>query len=402
MSLLTITDYNNRGRNVDWKLTIASVVMSFMVFIRDLGIFMFTPVFFITVVTVFSIILSYKSVLRFFFFLIPFGCGVHGLILVPLFLALVIKAGKMNVSQVIFTVAILIIELVHFLFYPFPTSFSKYIIYGLNIALFFYVIFDDKENNEDVRENIRYYVLGTVVCLTLILVHSAAVFGVQALFLGVYRIGGDDEEFVEMAGDVSMQITMNANTVAYFSVTAIALMLYVKCVFHSRLGYAVSMILLVFAGAMSTSRTWLMVTGLMLIIYFIFSKMKGKLWFVVATFLLFFALYKFTIYTEALFERFGARFTENNLQTGGLRTELFAEYNMFMRNNPRRIVFGTGAVYYKQICNVWNSVHCGLQQIYVCYGLVGLLIYLTAGIMYYYKYPRVNKSTLWLCLPFLR
>ena len=99
-----------------------------------------------------------------------------------------------------------------------------------------------------------------------------------------------------------------------------------------------------------------------------------------------------------IYNSFLGRFEEDNFATAGGRTDLFKEYNDFMAQNPRYWLAGTGVVHYKEICNCSNSIHNGIQQIYVCHGIIGVLLFSFVIVGFYKKY---HKAKLIQYLPFI-
>lgn len=381
-------------------LGVSAFVLAIMVFLRDLGVYHFSPMMFLIVVGLICIILPYKSLTAFFFYYIPFCFSIHGMVLVPILLALLLKNKKLNIWQFVFTIVILIIELLHFVSYLFQVEFVKYLIFAPHIFLFFYILFDDNSDDISINLSIKYFIVGTSFILFTLVIHSIVLYGVEGVLLGAMRIGGDDTGF-DLMGPLDITI-MNANTLAYFSVTAFSLLLFSKKDNYSIVGKIILLLVLLFAGILSTSRTWLFLMAFVLISYFLFGEIKRKISGVVFVLILFFVSIQYKQYTDSFLERFTERLeNEESMKKAGGRTTLFKAYNDFMLKHPDRIVYGTGTVYYRQVCQVYNSIHSGLQQIFVCYGLVGLAIYFLAGITFYKKYIKHKKIRFWTYVPFL-
>lgn len=382
------------------KLGISAMVLAIMVFLRDLGVYHFSPMMFLIVVGLICIILPYKSLTAFFFYYIPFCFSIHGMVLVPILLALLLKNNKANSWQFVFTIAILIIELLHFISYLFQVEFVKYLIFAPYIFLFFIILFDDNQDDASINLSIKYFIIGTSFILFTIVVHSIALYGVDGVLLGAMRIGGDDTGF-DLVGPIDITI-MNANTLAYFSVSAFSLLLFSNKDNFSVFGKIVLLLILLCAGILSTSRTWLFTMAFVFVVYFLFGEMKRRIGGLVFVVVLFVFSIKYNTLTESFTERFQERLeNEENMKKAGGRTTLFKAYNDFMLDHPNRIIYGTGTVYYKQVCQVYNSIHSGLQQIYVCYGLLGIAIYVMAGIVFYKRYIKHKKTRFWDYVPFL-
>lgn len=382
--------------NFDWKLAVIAALVSVMVFARDLGFFSFTPIYFVIVFSVASIVLPYRSLQSLFFFWIPFGCALHGYVTIPLLIAIVLKSKQYNYFQLIFPGVILLTELLHLLSYSFSVNYIDYIVYGIYIFLFFFMLFDDRYDNASINQCIKYYIVGTAAVFFVILVHSIVQFGVAETIYGALRLGGDSGVFKNDENDKSIYASMNANTLAYYSVTAFALWLYTEDVFQRKAFKWLVFAMLMLAGILSSSRTWLIMMALTLVVYFFTATFRNKLGTVYVTIVLMIFAAQYNMITESFISRFSDRFEEENLETAGKRTELFAEYNSFLSDNPQYLPFGTGALYYRKICKIQFNMHNGIQQIYVCYGIMGMILYIICALWFYRRYKQEFRIVHWM------
>ena len=149
-------------------------------------------------------------------------------------------------------------------------------------------------------------------------------------------------------------------------------------------------------------RTWLLVMALVVIIHFIVGQRRTKFEILIVVFLLFIFAFKFTNFSNAFIGRFEDRFEEESTSSAGLRTEIFAEYNQYLEEHPEKIPFGTGCIYYKNICGISYSSHNGTQQLVVCCGLFGVLLFVCCGMAFYRRYYKKSKKTIGflVCVPF--
>lgn len=383
---------------IDVRLVISVAVLSLMVFFRDMGYFAFAPLHFVAVVTLISLFLPYNSLRSFFFFYITVGISVYGLALFPIMLALILKNKKLNVFQIVFPIIILLFELFHFASYQFDVDTNRFIIYSFYIILFFYVLFDDNLDDVDVKNGMKYYILGTAIASLIIFLHAIINYGFQDILYETYRMGNNFDDY---DSEKEMVTAMNPNQLAFYTITAFSILLYIKGIFRNSLSKVVLMIVLVFAGIMSASRTWIIIMAIVLVMYFLFSGMKGKFSFVLVTAIVFILAMRFNTYTEAIYSRFENRFEEASLSTAGHRTEIIRDYNQWLANNPQRMVYGAGSLYYTEICKINYSTHNSIQQIIVCYGILGLLIFTVCIFVYHKRYTRRNQARFWYCIPFI-
>lgn len=386
---------------VDWKLIILAIVLSMAVLVRDLGFAAISPAFFILVVTLACFVLPFKSLYPFSFFLLPFWSAIHGAAVVPLLIALVLKSNSNNIAQFVFTVIILLMELINFVSYSFDVEVNKYIVYGIMVAMFFFILFEDSHNTYLLSESIKWYVIGTSIVITVIIVHYITLFGFSEMLMGGMRIGGDEGVFRMGQSDTTRYASMNANSLAYYSIVAFSLVLVVKDVFKVPAIRWFFIGFLFFAGMLTTSRTWLLITAIVLILFAILSEAKSKIGFILFVGLVLFASIKFSNYYQVFSSRFEERMTRDNIETAGLRTDLFKAYNDFMIDNKDYLAIGTGAVYYNKVCGLPNSVHSGLQQIFVSYGIIGSILFLCIALYFFKRYVRRKKISFIYYVPLL-
>lgn len=387
---------NEEKAKPDWGLVISSITVSLMVLMRDVGVYLFSPLIFVAVVSLISVFLPYKSLRSFAFFYIVAGSSIHGISRIPLLLALSLKSKKINLFQILLPAVLLVLELLHFASYSFKVEINEFVVYGLYIYYFFFLLFDDNVSDQDVYCDISYFIIGAAASLFIILFHSIIYFGVADTLLGTYRLGSGFEE--DLNG--SLATAFNPNYMAYYSITAASLALCLKNTIKKRWFKVLLLVVLLLAGIMSSSRAWTILSILVLFLYFLSSKMTGKIKMAIVILGLAIATLQFTNISQAFFERLESRFHDEDLNTAGGRTEIFAEYNDFLNTHPVRIICGTGAVYYKSVCQIPFSTHNGIQQLIVCYGLVGFAFFLFCFLVFYHRYKKVNNVKIIGYIPF--
>lgn len=391
-----VTD-NEVKTKPNWELVVSSILLTLMVLMRDLGVYYFSPVIFVAVVSLISILLPYKSLRSFAFFYIVAGSSIHGISRIPLLLALSFKSKRINLFQILLPSLLSIFELIHFASYSFRVEINDFVVYGLYIFYFFFLLFDDDVSDKEINNDISYYIYGVAASLFIILFHSFIYFGITDTLLGTYRLGSgfEDEDF-----NGSLATAFNPNYMAYYSITAFSLALCFKNTIKKRWFKVILMSVLLLAGIMSSSRAWTLLIVFTLLVYFLSSRMAGKIKMIIVVIGLAVIALQFTSLSQAFFERLESRFQEEDLNTAGGRTEIFTEYNDFLNTHPIRIICGTGAVYYKNVCQIAVSTHNGTQQLIVCYGLLGLAFFLFCFFLFYHRYKKGKEIRIRDCVPF--
>lgn len=386
-----VKEYNKKEIIENWKLIVSVLLVSLLVIVRDIGVYSTPTSAFVMLFIVICTILPYKSLVSFFFFSIPFQAAIHGITVDILLVALLLKSKNINAFQIVFSIIILGLELFHLMGYSFSVDFMKFVVYAPNILLFFFILFEDRLDNHDIYNGIKYYAFGVAVISLAIIFHAVHEFGTAGLFLGNTRIGGD----IEFETSAENQFTiMNANSLAYFVITAFSLLLYIGEAFNNKIIKYFLFFILLFTGVLTTSRSWLILVALISAIYFFTTKTKGKVGFIIMFLALFMVAKVYMDYSDNLLGRFEDRLLSEDMVSGGGRESIFKQYNDFFKSNPEYIVFGTGVIYYKQVTKIASSTHSGFQQLYVCYGIAGVILYLTCFIYYIKRYRNGIKFDL--------
>ena len=126
------------------------------------------------------------------------------------------------------------------------------------------------------------------------------------------------------------------------------------------------------AGMASVTRTWVLVMSLIIFLYLFVSKIKYK-WFLLLPILIVILLQSeiFNIILEAFYERF----TNEDLLEAGGRGNIWKQYITIWSSKLEYIILGISSPNYRSIFPDINSMHNFTQQIFVCTGVVGFVVY---------------------------
>ncbi len=211
-------------------------------------------------------------------------------------------------------------------------------------------------------------------------------YGFEELFLGTLRSGIRSNAEQQLVG----QFDLNANSMAFYSITALSCLMVGRRTYSmNRAVYWLSMVLSIVVGIISFSRTWILVSILAFILYII-SKHNNIKTIILTILILGSLVYAILIYFNDLAEVFIGRFTLDNMDTGGGRTDIFRVYHNIFINNPKFYIGGTGVVHYTEVVGYPLAMHSGFQQLYVCCGMIGIFIFLISAL--YYKIRFVTKK----------
>ena len=215
----------------------------------------------------------------------------------------------------------------------------------------------------------------------------------------MYTDGG-----VRMGGDMytdTMEMTLktNSNNIGYLSSASIACLF--TLFYYKKIDVIIFMVMAgvsFYCGMFSISRTWAISVVLTIVIYSIFQRENKKVGYALLCVIAILGFY-YLSKNPLLLDAFIGRFEGDNIETGGQRTVLFAQYNEFLLNHPWNLFWGTSAQLYKDVTGLYHSTHNSLQQIWMSYGIIGFLVIITV----YFKALKHNylKKEYMACMPML-
>lgn len=381
----------------DLILTTFCILFTAVLYYRDFAVVDFNK--FYLVIATFSVaaVLDYKRVIYLLCFLFPLSCGIPSNFIYPLLICILfIKDPQKSLNKVVLFIGIFLMEISHYGYYTFDTQIAEIVGYASFLFLMFYIIAD---NSKDVDSGkcITLFCIGAAVLLLGIIINNSLLISQLDPINGIVRLG-DNKELGDF-DETRMMLTANANTIGYYSIAAISCLLVLQ--YYKKINSILFLILFAvsfYGGVLSVSRTWAILMIISVIVYLRFMKHN-----IVKSLLLIGVLsigvVVFLSQDELIWEFFTQRFTEDstNLSTAGGRTIIFQEYNAYLADNPLSLIWGEGAVYYKEASGIAYATHNALQQIIVSYGLVGLCIFICAFIRSTKKY--VSKKELMAILP---
>ncbi len=340
--------------------------------------------------------LSYKNLLYYGVFIIPLAAGMNGGVLWVLYLLLLFKSPHVKKLQIIFPVLLVLVESFNMLVSPTAFDFKALFFYFAYLALFFYYIFEDSAG-VDVSKLFRVYLIGvSIVCM--IVVARILYEGSLTDFLtNEQRLGFSTADIVKSREGY---ININPNSLGYFASVGFSLLLLGrKLLKFKKIPYVICLAAFLLSGGLTVSRTWLIVSTFALLWYMYYHAFNVKVWLFGA--LAFFVVMQFNLIPDAFVDSFTQRFTDESVETGSGRTEIFETYNKYMEEHPERIPFGVGILVYGDVISSTHSMHNGTQQILVGCGVFGLLLFFIAAISFYRRYIIYRHPPIFRYMPFI-
>lgn len=357
------------------KLIISVLLTSTILLIRDVGGVDINQYLLFALMSIIFVSLKKSETILYLAFTCGIITGVNGyILLVGLFSVLFKDKSYLQYHKSFFFLAIFLLlwECFNcFSYYPL-TQLSQLLLYFGYLLVFFYYLMIDKDKMEN-KHVILFYSIGLSITL---LVISIGV--LQSPVDMIFEGEGEVRAAMGFGEDkASTHFVANANNLAYFSIVLIALIVSLKKqVFSSNIIFLTLLIIAVLAGVLSRSRTWLMLTTVLIFIEFISRKGTARIKFLSSCIALaFIAFYFFSDFIDSAIDGFMTRLELDNISTAGNRTVLMKEYFDYMSQHIEFMFSGTGALYYKEITKCSNSCHNAFQQIYISYGILGCMFF---------------------------
>lgn len=257
--------------------------------------------------------------------------------------------------------------------------------YLLAMGIMFYLIYED-EMLLDYKRCLVLYSYGVLVLCVLYLedaIIQAPLNWMTMLASGTLRFGGSVNSVFD-----DMVIELNANSLAYSALTGtttsiVVLQEFSKFSFMKRIYFIVQTIFVTLVGALTVSRSWLLVMLVILLLLFL-SKSNNLNSIIkrIVFALLFFIVIALVLMqgNNVIINAFLNRFTTNDIQTAGGRTDILFDYMNYFFEKTTFVWLGTGVTDYIDVIGMWQSLHMGMQQILICLGIPGAIIFVISVI----------------------
>lgn len=218
----------------------------------------------------------------------------------------------------------------------------------------------------------RFAVCTCVMCLTLVgMVLVRADFDLVAAFSGMQRLGLQEENAP------AVSVSINPNSVGILCVLAVSGLLQMIAQGRRRPTDPLLIVLILICGALTLSRTYLVLLVLMAVL-FVFAQRKGmkrKLKTLAAMFgAAAAAVIVLQLAMPFVVEKFISRFQSSDITSG--RTGLLQQYNAYILSGPEVLFWGIGLTDFSQrvvaATDLFNVPHNGIQELVIAWGLPGL------------------------------
>lgn len=331
-------------------------------------------------------------------FLIPLHSGITGLYIYGYAILVILVKSKTIQKKVLIPMIIVIVYELLMMMLAGATQVNYVIVYALTVFLLLYIM---NTENVDPKAACISYICGTLTLLACIFTTAIQNYSLEMILSGAVRIG--QYEGAEELGQVAV-VTENANAMAYYALVAIimAFGLMKNASFRGKLLWLAVMVFSTVIALFTVSRSFAILLIAMLILSYLANyNFTQKLKVLVVAGIVLAVVIVYLQQKTQVFDAFNERFEDESMVTGTGRINILVEYMDFLWNNPLRLLFGTGAVFYRNVCNLSHSMHNGTQQILVSYGVLGFFPALITLLSPVVGYFRKNKFKLAKLLPLI-
>lgn len=331
-------------------------------------------------------------------FLIPLHSGITGLYIYGYaVLMILLKSKKIRLGMLLPLFLIITYELIMMAFVG-ATQFNYILTYALTMFLLFYMMHTEEV---DARAACISYICGTLALLICVFTTAVQNYSLGMILAGLVRIG--EYEGAEELGEVAV-VTENANAMAYYALVAviIAFCMLKRESLRGKILLSAAMLIATIIPLFTVSRSFIIILLAVLLISYLSGynfKQRAKILVIVGLILA--VVIPLLLQRTQIFAAFTERFEDESMLTGTGRVDIFLEYMQFLWDHPWRLIFGTGSVFYKDVCQLGHSMHNGTQQILVSYGVLGFLPMLGVLVAPVIGFFRKNKFQLVKILPLI-
>lgn len=335
---------------------------------------------------------SYKDCKYLLFFLMPLACALQAFTISIGAFILFLKAPKKRIGYIMPIAILVLSEAAHVL--NTSVTIVDFAYYTSYLFVFFYLM-SDYDSLTSPRFCVKMSCYGFMLTLFAVVYGMINTFGIVGAFSGMFRdgtiIGASSEE-----GAVG--VSLNANSVAYYSLALLSMLLFNPASLKmSRFIIAAGVIIAVMAGVISFSRTWILLVALFVLALFALTSQKKSL--IVALVAASIIVPTFSVFSDVT-SGYTERFNSDDMETAGNRQGITMRLFDYMNENPDAYFWGSGVLTYGDNTKQTVSPHNATQQVFVCTGLLGLLLFIYPIYKFCAKY--YSKRRGWLpYLPFI-
>lgn len=347
-----------------------------LIFVRDMQIINIPFLCFSFLCIIASITLPLSLLYMYIICLVPFcrALPYSEMILIVLISTLVrriIKDGK--IKHPISYVLVLFLVAIELIGESIWGEFSNEIIYLAVYLIFISYYIGNRLYSTLESKVIKQYILSTILALGFVIFREINTLGLDYIMTYNVRFGANTNDI--------MVTNFNSNEMGLYAIIAISLSL-VLYIYMKKIIYLFSAIGLSLLGIFSISRTFMVLLILVWLIFLVMSKLSLTKK-IIILFLLFLISFVLFILFPEMIEWISGYFQERTLESGG-RINLITLYFDKQFDSIYGFLFGYTSMY-MNVLKTNIAVHNGLQEMLICWGIVGTVVAL------YWIYTMIKK-----------
>lgn len=318
------------------------------------------------------VIMTIDEVYGFLAFLMPLAATFNApYVWLELLIILLFKRRTLRVTTLIMWVVVVSHEIFPHFLYGISNG-NRMIGYLVTVVFLLYLI-NDSDEEIDYNQCLNRFVLGVSVLFALyifnIYIEKGASF-VGQLILGSIRFGGTAADTFS-----TLAIQLNANTIAYYSIAAIACVFTLYCSEVNRkkkVLYGVAFVECSFVGALTISRSWFLVAAICIFMYVLACNSNPVRFIKRSAIVVGVAIIAFYFLSTrtTILDSFYLRFHSANIETAGGRTTITSQYLNLFWDNTTFFFLGSGVTDYTVVMKQGMSLHMGIIQVLCCMGVI--------------------------------
>ncbi|MDU1413994.1 MAG: hypothetical protein E6929_14360 [Clostridium sp.] len=356
-------------------LLVATVLWLFCRNILDINI---SKNFLLVVVGLLFIITDFKGIFAYIAFIIPLSTGIpYNYILCMAIMVLIFKYDIKFNKLFLALILILSIELYACINNAIDVK-ELASIFMVFFLIYYFVTNSSFNDNNNYSVYLRSFIYGTLISGIFIILMTSSQGEILDLFLKGYRFG--QTNFLNEVKSTYLLLEYNPNSYGNFCVFALYFLITLRVNnFNKKIDYIVFLLILLF-GCLTLSITFyvsFVIASILLLIEFK-SKIKKVSWknvlgIITLVFLVFLVIYFIFFKNKVLQERFLYRMLLPDMSHG--RNDIFTNINKIIFSDPKTAFLGVGANNYVKVLGLKLSCHNATQEIVVCWGIIGLIIF---------------------------
>lgn len=374
-------------------------LLSILLIARDIASLSMNKFVYLAICALGILFTDMNSFMQLLSFIFPLMCGLPGTYVILVAVARFIFIEGLDKRTIKYILFVIMFEMFASIWYGTMLD-SDMVHQMLALCLLFIMLHNHK--GVDYYKCLQMYWLGTVivafviVCSTLM---NAPSDWLSLFAKGWFRFGSDSLEDIQ-----TMTLRLNANTLAYYSLvsTMFGIIMVIREKGIVRLVVFIGTVFLMLSGVLTNSRSWLLIVGGCLALYYLSQVRNVKYLFVsvIIALLLAGAAWKLTEIAPELLTGITTRMTDETMADGNGRIDIAIECLQAMSNDIRVALAGAGTTHYMRVLNLSHATHNGTIQILISYGLVGSVIFFW-GIVSPLWENGVHKAPVLYWLPFI-